>query len=439
MTTQQPSFLAADNTSGQVIDVVAQGAKAGLQASESWLKGLDAVQKTTAETNFKSGMLDIMQRAENDPDVNSSGKYLQELESLRAKSMTGIQNKSVEAETLQEFNFESHKAQIQIENFFKKKVISAGQAATLQQLDMEAKLATPDSQNNIKKLLQRQTEAGIVSPKEAYELEKKTVKDMKQNSFLRDLNSGSQFAGEQLKSNAYGFDVTEMEKAKSILDRYEKRENEVQKEVQFNSAVDAGVALVNNNLDQGALQQMVLNGQMDAELAGAFELALFSPKKHWKEFEKGKANQPKIAAEYMIKAVEGMAEFDPDKASNIMKQALNEYSAPNAKINEKDLAWIIKAIDEKRKAPDNPIWSKLTSAVKMMPTTLGAGAMSKFMQTWDFKEDPRPVMKQAVVDQQKEDNPVLANYDIGTVIKRKSGSYEVVGWNEDGKPVFKKK
>lgn len=436
-TTQQPSVFAPESTEGQVTEQAAKVTQTAQEGAFKLANAYQEAQKTTAELNQRTAIDDLVTRASTETDVNGLERYQQENEKIRKDSLSGIKNKFTKGEAEAKASFYSSAANNQLKNIFTKKMIDNQQANMLGLLDLEIKNPTDTTESRVKAIIDQNKKFGFIDHKDAYELEKKTIKDMKQNSFIRDLNSGTEYASEKLGKNEYGFDVTELDKAKRILGRAEKREQEALKEFKFNSAIDAGVSLVNGTLTQDSLRDMVLSGQIDSKLAGAMELALFSPKKTWENYADKHARQ--VSGEYYIKTIERMDKFNPDTATEVLRNAVTDYVATPQKIKEKDLSWIIKTIDEKRKAPDDPIWSKLSSALKMMPDALSGGAFSKFSQMWDFKDDPRPIMKQAIIDQQKENDPSLANYELGTVIKRKSGSYEVVGFNEDGKPVFRKK
>lgn len=58
----------------------------------------------------------------------------------------------------------------------------------------------------------------IYNPKQAYVLKEDTLKEAKDNFFLRDLNTNPAIAEEKLKTNAYDFDIVELKNARSIYD-----------------------------------------------------------------------------------------------------------------------------------------------------------------------------------------------------------------------------
>jgi len=64
-----------------------------------------------------------------------------------------------------------------------------------------------------------------------------------------------------------------------------------------------------------------------------------------------------------------------------------------------------------------------------------ARTQSKELTEEQFGEEAKRVMD----DDLKARNPNRTAYEIGQVIRRKSGSYEVVGYNENGDPLFKRK
>lgn len=179
LTTQQPSVQAVTDNTGEV--VAQAGAKVGGAIQENtlkWSNAVDTIQKTTSQANFKSGMLDIQQRAANDPNYNNSDQYVKEIEKLRADSLKGFSSKTAETEMAIDLDYESKVGQVSIDNLYKKKLIDVGQTSALKLIDGELSNPTDSSKINIQKIIDSQVKAGIFSTKDGYDLYNKSIKNL---------------------------------------------------------------------------------------------------------------------------------------------------------------------------------------------------------------------------------------------------------------------
>ena len=136
LTTQQPSPLAPEDNTGKMVQAAGEVGKNAIEIGLKWKQATDTIQKTTAMANFKTGMLDIQDRAGQDPDYNNSDKYFKEIEKLRSDNLKGFKDKQVEQEMASEFNYSSRVGQIQVENVYRKKTVAVGQANSLKMLDI---------------------------------------------------------------------------------------------------------------------------------------------------------------------------------------------------------------------------------------------------------------------------------------------------------------
>jgi hypothetical protein len=178
LSTDAPSVNAASDTSGQMIEQAAKTVQSVQDTAIKWSNAVDTIQKTTASANFKMGMLDIKNRAENDPSYNNSEQYFKEIEKLKTDNLKGFSSRAAEAEARMDFDYEGKVGQIQIENLYKKKMIDVGQTSMLNLIDSEISNPTPSSKQNIQKLLSQQVAAGVIDHKAAYELYNKSIKTM---------------------------------------------------------------------------------------------------------------------------------------------------------------------------------------------------------------------------------------------------------------------
>lgn len=272
ITTQQPSFLAAEDTSGQITEKIGEVGKEVQNAALKWSNAVDTIQKTTASANFKSGVLDITSRAQNDPDYNNQDQYFKEIEKLRSDSLKGFSSKTAETEAAIDFGYESKVAQIQIQNLYKKKMVDVGQASTLKLLDMAANRPSENMEQSIADILGPQVQAGVFDHKTAYELQEKYVQKGKYNAFLSDLNSNPSQTEKNLAKNSYDFDVKQLEAARGI---YEKEVNKI-RAVNENELLKAYVN--NEESDPMLVRQMMNEGKIDASFAEGLIKKMEDPK-----------------------------------------------------------------------------------------------------------------------------------------------------------------
>src|SRR3990167_226857 len=178
ITTQQPSVQAAAGTEGQILEKTAQVASNASERAHKWSNTVDTIQKTTSSANFKSGMLDITQRAQADPNYNNSDQYYKEIEKLKMDNLKGFSSKTAQTQAAIEFGYEAKVGQAKIQNLYKKKMIDVGQVSALRMIDAEVGNPTDNSFGNIKKILNDQVASGIFSHEQAYQKYKEAAKNI---------------------------------------------------------------------------------------------------------------------------------------------------------------------------------------------------------------------------------------------------------------------
>lgn len=258
-TTQLPAVQAAEDTSGQMLEQAAKVGTIVQDAASKWSNALDTIQKTTASANFKTGLLDITNRAQNDPNYNNSDQYFKEIEKLRSENLKGFSNKAAEQEAAIDFGYQSKVAQIQIENLYKKKMIDVGQASTLKLIDSEVNNPNDSSLQSIKTLLNTQTAAGIIDHKDAYKLYEDAEKKFKFNSFLRDFRLDPVAAEKKFNKNSYGMDVETSEKARSKLKELKVLQREQEGEVYSDMSLKVATGELTDDDINLAMQANKLN------------------------------------------------------------------------------------------------------------------------------------------------------------------------------------
>ena len=375
----------------------------------------DRAQRNTAELNFQTGLLDIKQRAENDPDYNNSAEYFKEIRKLHDDNLKGIGLPSTRGELSAKFGLQGRMAEIDIDNTFKKKGIDQGRAARLTMYDNLVANPQEGFEKTLEDDMAEQVESQLFGHVEGQKLVKDYIKQGKSNMFRIDLSVDPELAKKNLKKNKYGFDIQEQEKAEKLYDNEIKQREEGQKKLQVSTASDFGMQLVNKQLTPEKIKAAVADGAMDADMGLNYELAMSGPEK-WSEF--ASATEQGEKAKLFIELLDKAADDDMDTRLKIIKSALENKN--NKNLNNDDLTFILRAAAGKSTDPENKIWGFLRAALKSSPSAVknSAELMEKFKTRWDMKEDPRAVMQEAAIDQFKEDRPETASYKIGDVIKK---------------------
>ncbi len=278
LTTQAPSVQASEDTSGQVLSEVSKVGGAVQDASLKWINAVDTIQRTTAQANFKSGILDIQQRAQSDPNYNNSDQYFKEIEKLRRDSLKGFQSKTAETQTAIEFGYDAKVAQIQIDNLYKKKMIDVGQTSTMRMIDSEVNNPTDSSLTNIQNILNTQVQAGIFDHKDAYVLERKANDDLGVNRINKDLYQAQtpeevDAVTQRITSGAYetGGVTIEPDKKKALLDIADRAKTNTEKKIK---------AQETENIAQNRVETVlgVATGEIDPQTVNIPEISEYDPK-----------------------------------------------------------------------------------------------------------------------------------------------------------------
>ena len=180
-----------------------------------WQQAQNTIQKTSSMANYKTGMLDIQDRASQDPEYNNSHKYFQEIDKLQKKSLEEIDDPQARSEMALDFNYNSRVGQIQVENVYRKKMISVGQANSKRMLDLFAQ--GHGSEADIKENLDIWTKEGLFDPENSQKLEAEYVGKHRFNSFLTEFRADPVAAEKKVLDNSYGMSVEDSEKARSKL------------------------------------------------------------------------------------------------------------------------------------------------------------------------------------------------------------------------------
>lgn len=442
-------------TGGKMFTAIGQGME---DVGEKLYKAHSFIEETKAKNEFALKLAEIKGRAENDPDYseNNYKKYKEELNRALADTASGISIPGARNVFTLTAQSQAKIADVELRSSFTSKLIKDAK----NQFELEADrlqtnyVTSPNlkiKENALVELdtsLKRQIENGFMTEAQAA-LKRIETKDKWDEAHIAfDIETRADFALQELQKGEKGFysgvnpiirqegiekAQKQIERNFTIQEKAQKRQEEAFKTAQFNNVVEAGLKLVNGTLDQDDLKMMAVNGEIDAEIAGAMELAMFQP-------DVLNDKEPQPAANLYIKTVEDLERFNPETASKVFLNALKDYTASSQKLNRTDIALIVKTIDEKRKSPNNPIWASLTGAVKSLGAPkviadVSAVAFKIFQNTWDFKTDPIPVAQAAVQKAYQAADPRASQFEVGK--RYKQGTF--VGFNpKTGKLMFEK-
>lgn len=405
----------------------------------------DRAQRNTAELNFQTGLLDIKQRAENDPDYNNSAEYFKEIRKLHDDNLKGIGLPSTRGELSAKFGLQGRIAEIDIDSMFKKKGIDQGRAAKLTEWDNLVANPPEGFEKTLEDGMAEQVESQLFGHVEGQKLVKDYIKQGKSNMFRIDLSVDPALAKQNLKKNKYGFDIQEQEKAEKLYDNEIRQREEQGKELQMNTLNVAGDMLSNRTLTPEHLKAWVDSGAMDVETADNFDLATSSPKE-WKErmvTDKGEpVEASNLVTKFFLEPLQQLADSDSGKRKNIVAQALKNHK--NKKLNQDELTFVLRMANGKTTEPDNPNWNYLSSAFTALGETAGTkvgeripGVIKQFISNWNQKDDPRPILEGAIVDQYKKSHPETATWSPGLEVAKYGRKGILLGYHPStGEPII---
>ncbi len=286
LTTQTPAAPAVASTQGQQLEQVSKAGQSVQDASLKWINAVDTIQKTSALANFKTGALDITQKANQamaaaqTPDElkKITLEHNQALEQLKQDNLQGFASKTAQTEASLSLGYETKVAQIGIDNLYKNKMIDAGQASTLQLIDGEINNPGPHSLSNIQKVLNAQVQAGIFDHKAAYEVLQRANKELGVNRVNKDLYQAQtpeqvDAVTQGLTSGGYeqGGVTIEPDKKKALLDIADRAKINTEKKLQ----AQATEAIAQN---RATAVVGVLTGKINPQTMNISDISNYDPK-----------------------------------------------------------------------------------------------------------------------------------------------------------------
>lgn len=444
--TRQPTAFMApkDPSAGRYEDM----AKMGEQAQAIAVKfavASDQSKSSAAELEFKTGMDSIKLAAANDPDPDNQGEYLNQIEKLKQK----VSNKrfvfgAAKDEMNARLGYFANAENVGIINTFRTKLADKGVADMVGLLDRYAAEGGEGMEQSIHDELEKNVQANFITRQEAQKQEKAYIAEGRYNNFLKDAEADLEVSKAGLDDNVYGLSSKKLAEAKKAQHALEARAEEARKDAELGNILDLSEKLVSNSLQPGDAHDAVVSGAVNAEMGGLLDLANASPKDWTKAIKTKQISSPEQLRGRVDAFLDPLT--DPDTSHEgkmaVVKSALENYT--NKKLNQSEMAFILRASIGKKTDPENPIWGFLSTAGEMIgftakndirPASVGkkasleftAGAIKKFISTWDFREDPRPVAQQAIFQQYDEKNPAYAGWEQDGTYWTPGGQVKVTG------------
>lgn len=226
----------------------------------AWGEALDTIQYTTAKANYETGLLNIENRAANDPEYNNEAKYHSELNKLKENSLKGFSNPQVQSKAALEFDYGNQVTQIKIGNIYKKKQIEVGKASlqtginALLKKKLHAGSVSEINQIEVdmKSMLQENVAKGIINPDDAL----KMMYDAEVMAAEYDIKTNPQYALDQLARKEKG-----MYKNLPDLKRVELMDD-AQKEIDKQIAEDSKQQIMNYATNEDMIRDKDINGEL---------------------------------------------------------------------------------------------------------------------------------------------------------------------------------
>lgn len=210
LTTQQPAPLTPTDNTGAVVAETGQKIGSSLQdIAMKFNETMIATRRTVAKVNSADAIDEIHQQATLDGNVANQKDYVAKLEESKQKNLQGLDPLG-KLEITHDYN----NAGIQLTNIYRNKNLELNTVAVDRRIQRLEQNPTPDSLAHIKNLLHKEVASNRLKPEFAYKREVEAEKEIKQNTFLIDLNKDPAISEKKLNTNAYGFDIDKLEKAK---------------------------------------------------------------------------------------------------------------------------------------------------------------------------------------------------------------------------------
>ena len=442
-TGQQVGAMAPKTNAGQGYEMAAEMGKQAMNIGLKFAAASDSAKASTAELEFKTGMDNILSAAANDTDPDNQGEYLNQIEKLRQKTTN---KKFAFGESRDNTNaklgYLANAGNVHVVSAFRTKIVDRGVANMTSLLDRDVTEGGEGMEESIKGRIQLAVDEGFIDRTAAQKLEKTYVASGRYNNFLRDNEADTELSGARLEKNEYGLSGVDLAKAKKARRATIAANEEAVEQAEVGLLSDLSSKLVDDSLGTNEVRDAVSLSGLDAEIGALMELAQVSPKE-WKKATSGKKSllDPKdvgIRANAFLNPLKESSTTAEGK-KKVLKMALESFN--KEEINKAELAFILRLSNGQSTDRENPIYGfavatleTVAAADSNLPMLKGgalsmpiASALSKFITSWNQKDDPRPVGQKAIFDRYDEVNKETAWWEEGGTYWTPGGQVQVTG------------
>lgn len=431
LTTQQPAFQAASDTTGQILEKQAQIGQDLQKIALQWEASQRSTRNTFAEVNFESDVLSIQQRAIFDADPNNKQLYLDELNKSFEKN-----SKDLDEENKLKLGLKAQFASSKLDNLFKKKWLEADELAVGKFIDQQIANPTDNGISLVNEMIDEKVAVGNMSDTTAYNLRHAAERDIKFSLFRRDLGIDPAEAENKFKSNDYGFNVDEMPKARNILqesnrlilDKTVTNRLSVLKDFSDGKISLDNSALINQiTISDPELGEAIKKGTSDVFIASPSDEAFADATR-----QIFSASSREEIATYLMNVLSQNAnrEISRERLAILINAATEHSSGISLKDTDHPVAQTPKQIEVK---------AAVKNLLNQNPLFSTGNMIVNFFKGVSQGQTPVMAHDEALKAEVNRTNPLSMKYKIGDVITNQQGvSGEVIGFDDNGVPILKR-
>lgn len=411
------------------------------EINQKLMQARDVMEYTEAKAKYEVATADIQARAAQDPDFKNSGVYLKELQEAKKNSLIGVKNKEMANRAALEFDYGGQIAAIKINAGFHQKQMEYNKNSlstgvnTLMQKSMAA--STPAERANtqmaIDELIQLNVTNGTITDFEAQAL----VYEAKKNVAMFD----AQYNPDRFLSNVDSYDLDQVNRTKltsianSVKDKITAEEIKIKKDTQILNSIEYTKSLILPG-SKALSTAEIFKGMADETIPANFGQAYI------------RALTTKITSDDVAQDKSGFTEYiqevfdskNPDAIISAITNTLN--GGADGRVNQKELNVLLQAA-----VSANEEMNKGESGfVKFGKSILGifgfgkekAEVIKDYVEEVNNGKKPEEAKKAAVEKGNIRTNPNRSKFEIGQILNHNGMSFEVLRFDDNGNPVFKK-
>lgn len=430
-------------------EIIGQALEKTQDITQKWGAAVENMQETHVKARATEALLQAEANAEADTNINGEEGQFKQLKEGKREWLKGVPESGFKERLSFELDHQINLASIKIKGIYAKKKLFADHMNTGNLLDSYARIGTPEAYQEAFKLIEGKVASGFYSPEQGQALFNKTQKAGLQNDIFSDpaLQDSESEVLTQLNKGPEGryafLDVNERTELIKETQRHIKQNQLNQVETRIN--------------DRLAILNDFASGKIDPDTSKDYitQLSIQDP-------ELGEAIirgsdtvfMPKLDDEAFASATQEVFKASTkEEISRYLVNVLNQNA--NKDIGRERLAILINAATERAKslratASSQPITispkqAETDSLIKSLlynpnPLLSVPNMIINFFKGIGQNYSPREAHDAALRAEVSRTNPLSVKYKIGDIITNPAGiSAEVVGFNENGSPIVRRK